>query len=169
MRSWFTFPALPALHSLKECRQFDPAVAAAWLAQSFLLRGTHTETFELLPEKALRARSVLRARGPPAGAQNHPGTPLQRHSEARNFPQTWPRRNPAGAPSRPGVASHSLVIPEIERLAPPGGNPPSAVSISSAGLGSNSNNKGASVGEGFSILRMPAIVREGRTLQVENS
>jgi len=32
-----------------------------------------------------------------------------------------------------------------------------------------SNNKGASVGEGFSILRMPAIVREGRTLQVENS
>jgi hypothetical protein len=33
-------------------------------------------------------------------------------------------------------------------------------------LGSNSNNKGDSVGEGFSILRMHAIVREGRTLPV---
>jgi hypothetical protein len=46
------------------------------------------------------------------------------------------------------------------------GRPPSAVSISSAGWESNSNNKGDSVGESFSILRMHAIVREGRTLPV---
>src|SRR5215468_11530917 len=47
------------------------------------------------------------------------------------------------------------------------GRPPSAVSISSAGWGSTSNNKGDSVGEGFSILRMPVIVPEQRTFEVK--
>ena len=42
----------------------------------------------------------------------------------------------------------------------------SKLSQNSAGLGSNSNNNGDSVGEGFSILRMHAIVCEGRTFQV---
>ena len=46
------------------------------------------------------------------------------------------------------------------------GIPPQEVSISSAGLGSSSNNKGDSVGEDFSILCMPVIVLEERTLQV---
>src|SRR5439155_1088539 len=46
------------------------------------------------------------------------------------------------------------------------GIPPRAVKVSSSGLGSTSNSNGDSVGEGFCIRRMPAIVRESRTWRV---
>src|SRR6266550_6259034 len=46
------------------------------------------------------------------------------------------------------------------------GIPPRAVKVSSSGWGSTSNSNGDSVGEGFGIRRMPAIVRESHTLRV---
>ncbi len=58
IRSWFTFPSPSSGSLLRGCKQFDPVVVAAWLARSSLLHERHTETSELLPVKALRARSV---------------------------------------------------------------------------------------------------------------
>src|SRR5882762_10175793 len=46
------------------------------------------------------------------------------------------------------------------------GIPPRAVKVSSSGWGSTSNSNGDSVGEGFGIRRMRAIVRESHTLRV---
>jgi len=46
------------------------------------------------------------------------------------------------------------------------GIPPRAVKVSSTGWGSTSNSNGDSVGEGFGIRRMRAIVRESHTLRV---
>lgn len=70
-----------------------------------------------------------------------------------------PDHRPSGRRDGASVARHSSKRPAM-------GIPRSAVSISSAGLGSNANNKGDSVGEGLSILRLPAMRLEGRTGRV---
>ena len=60
------------------------------------------------------------------------------------------------------VLLHAAWQPQRRNAALPAGSRPGR-SNSSSGLGSTSNSNGDSVGEGFCIRRMPAIVRESRT------
>src|SRR5438552_14781094 len=61
------------------------------------------------------------------------------------------------------VLLHAARQPQRRNAWTTSGIPPRAVKVSSSGLGSTSNSNGDSVGEGFCIRRMPAIVRESHT------